>query len=111
MSRLIIMQRIIKEIKMKRISIISILILIVFLLSPYINAQQGEWYTIITYDGLNRIQYVGKAVPGSATADELWQIMLVTYEGVTTRISTTTYANGDATHKWIWDNRAAYPYS
>ena len=95
---------------MKRIAIFSIIVLVLFAIAPYVNAQ-GEWTTEIAYDTSNRIQYVGRAVPGSATTASLWQILRITYEGATTRISTVTYANGNATHKWIWDNRATYTYS
>ncbi len=95
---------------MKRLATLLIIVVFLVSLSPFLSAQ-GDWKTKIAEDVLERIQYVGMAVPGTATSDSLWQIMRVTYIGATTRIDSTDYANGDATHKWIWDDRATYTYS
>ena len=95
---------------MKRLLIFSIIALFLIGLTPFLNAQ-GEWKTKIAYDGSNRIQYVGKAVPGTATSDSLWQIKKFFYDGATTRIVDIVYANGNPTHKYIWDNRTTYTYT
>ena len=89
--------------------LILVLGLVTFLAADLIG--QGNWTTEISYDATDRIQYVGKAVPGSATSASLWLIMRITYVGATSAIADVTYAEGDATHKWIWDDRATYDYS
>lgn len=64
----------------------------------------SAYKTRIADDG--NYNYVGNAVPGSATSDAVWQIK---------RIDNTTgdidWAGGALNFKWIWDNRTSLSYS
>jgi len=46
----------------------------------------GLWSERIRYDAQNRIQYICKALPGSAEDALVWQIERIYYEGTTMRI-------------------------
>lgn len=96
---------------MKRISVISILILLLFFLSPAFTASQGLWRTEIAYDALDRIQYVGKARAGTAIGTAGWSIFKLTYDGTSSRITSQRWAGGDSSYKWIWNSRTGYTYS
>ena len=66
----------------------------------------------ITYDGTNRIQYIGECLPqfqnrGGALA---WRIKRITYEGATTRILTVLWASRSADYIHAWNLRATYAY-
>lgn len=52
--------------------------------------------------------YIGKAFPGSATTDALWQIKRIVVNGTVTSI---TYAGGDDAFNQVWDDRASLSYS
>ena len=73
--------------------------------------SEGLWTERIAYDAENRIQYVGKAVPGSAENALVWSIYLLTYEGTTERIMEKGWADGDSSQRCRWDLRATYAYS
>ena len=73
--------------------------------------QGGLWSERITYDASNRLQYVGKAVPGSAENALVWQIECIAYHGASMRIASKTWAGGDSSQKWSWTLRATYAYS
>jgi hypothetical protein len=61
------------------------------------------------YDASGNVEYVGRARPGTAKSDPLWQIQKFTYgaDGVTD----VQWAGGLAAFSHIWNNRAALSYS
>ena len=65
-----------------------------------VEAYQGKFYDDGTYT------YVGDAIPGSATSDEVWRIM---------RINNTTddydWADGDTNFDNEWDNVTDLDYT
>ena len=73
--------------------------------------MSGLWAERISYDAANRIQYIGKALPGSAENALLWAIYILIYEGATHRIIEKGWAGGDSSQRWRWDLRATYAYS
>ena len=52
--------------------------------------------------------YLGKAVAGTATSANTWQIQLLTFGG--DGDVTVTWASGDTQFSKIWDNRASLTY-
>jgi len=73
--------------------------------------SDGLWAERIAYDAENRIQYIGKAIAGSAENALAWSIYLLIYEGTTERIIEKGWAGGDSSQRWRWDLRATYAYS
>ena len=73
--------------------------------------QGGLWSERIRYDALNRLQYVAKAVAGSAESALVWQIERIYYEGTTMRITDKLWAGGDSSQKWSFTLRDTYAYS
>ncbi len=73
------------------------------------TAFQGE------YDGSDNLIYKGFAKSGSSTADPVWQIALLTYDGSGNILTITWPQNdlGNASNDYIfvWDDRATYTYS
>lgn len=55
----------------------------------------------------NKIEYLGKALPGTPTSSKLWQIQKWTYDanGFLTNIK---FAQNSADFNFIWDDRANY---
>lgn len=51
--------------------------------------------------------YIGKAAPGTAEADELWQIMKVDSSSGTS----IKYPSGSDNYSYAWSSRAGYTYS
>lgn len=68
-------------------------------------SSASEPYAIRMDDGATYL-YVGKAVPGSATASAVWQIQRITQAD-----TTVVWADGDASFNNVWDNHAALSYS
>lgn len=67
----------------------------------------------IEYSGTNPV-YIGDAPAGSATSALAWTIYKLTYDGnnnVLSRTYAQSGAQGIASNKCAWDNRAAYTYS
>ncbi len=64
--------------------------------------------TLIEFDGSGNPHYLGRAAPGSLTADPVWQIRRFTF----TANSPTAilYANSSPEFSAVWDNRASLPY-
>ena len=62
------------------------------------------------YDGSNRLEFIGKADPGSATSSACWQIKRFTYAGATTRITAIQYADNDPKYVHVLDDRASLNY-
>ena len=73
--------------------------------------QEGLWTERISYDATNRLQYIGKAIAGSAEGALLWQISRIAYDGASMRIVSTTWAEGDSGQRWSWALRETYTYS
>lgn len=62
------------------------------------------------YDGSDNMIYLGKAIPGTATATAAWQIRKMTYDG-SDNLTVIELADGNDDFDNIWDNRAALSYS
>ena len=73
--------------------------------------NEGLWTVLFAYDSLNRIQYVGKALAGTAESTLGWAIFKRIYDGTSNRIVSETWAGGDTSMKWRWDLAATYTYS
>lgn len=75
-------------------------------------AFQGE------YDMNNNLIYKGFARAGSDTADPVWQIAKLTYDGSNNLVTITwpesligySIGNPSTDYEFIWDNRAALTY-
>ena len=74
-------------------------------------SQGGLWSERIRYDAENRIQYIAKAVAGSAESALVWQISRYYYDGTSTRILDVLWAEGDSSQKWSFTLRETYTYS
>ena len=74
-------------------------------------SQGGLWSERVRYDALNRLQYIAKALPGSAEGDLVWQIQRIYYDGTSMRIFNTLWAGGDSSQKWSFTLRDTYAYS
>ena len=73
-------------------------------------SQGGLWSERIRYDASNRIQYIAKAVAGSAESALVWQISRIYYDGTSTRILDTLWPEGDSSQKWSFALRETYTY-
>lgn len=51
--------------------------------------------------------YIGKAAPGTATSEALWQVKRIAVSGTVTSI---LWADSDSLYDNIWDNRAGLTY-
>jgi len=74
-------------------------------------SQEGLWSERIRYDAQNRVQYICKARAGSAESALVWQIQRIYYDGTTTRILDTLWAEGNSSQKWSFTLRETYTYS
>ena len=61
------------------------------------------------YDGGDNLVYLGRAVPGSAKGDAVWQISKFIYSG--SNLTDVQWADGDQNYDNVWDNRASLSYS
>lgn len=79
------------------------------MLTPPISTTQEELTTLIAYDGSGRPEYIGRAIPGTAVADDGWQIQKVVYgaSGPTSY----AYPAGNNSYQYVWNDRATYAYS
>ena len=73
--------------------------------------QEGLWSERIRYDTQNRIEYICKAVAGSAEDALVWQISRIYYDGASMRILNTLWAGGDSGQRWSFTLRETYTYS
>ena len=68
----------------------------------------------ITYvasgNGAGEIEYIGLAVPGTATSASIWQIQKLIYDG-NDKLTQVLWADGNDSFDNIFDNRAALSYS
>lgn len=71
------------------------------------DGMEKIWVKGTSGGALNKIEYMGKALPGTATSASLWQIQKWTYDsdGFLTNIK---FANGKADFSFIWDSRTTY---
>jgi len=72
------------------------------------SPQPYPYQVKVAYSGTNA-EYVGKALPGTATNAPKWQIMKLTYDA-NDNVTDVKYANGTNTFTLIWDSRATYSY-
>ncbi len=66
--------------------------------------------TVLSYDANQNVEYIGKAVAGSAAADETWSITKLIYD-VNQNVTQVLYASGNKKFDKIWDSRSGYSYS
>jgi hypothetical protein len=64
-------------------------------------------YATIVDEASATITYVGKALPGTATASALWQVQKIDTSGDLT----ITWADGNADFDNVWNDRATLIYS
>lgn len=64
----------------------------------------------MAYDGSNRLQYLGYALPGSSKAAPVWLIKLLTYNAGGYQTDE-QYAGGKANFNQIWNDRASLSFS
>ncbi len=63
----------------------------------------------VQYDGSGRQLYIGIATPGSADADDKFQIFKLAYDG-SGRVTHRRFPNGDDTFDKKWTLRTTYDY-
>lgn len=66
-------------------------------------------------DANGNVIYVGRAKVGTATSDDMWQIVYLTYDGNNAVTSATWPQNDEgiasSAYEYVWDDRATYTYS
>lgn len=79
---------------------------------PYYDVSANTYAIRISYDVLNRQQYIGETMPKRQlnTNKGVWRIKQITYEGVTARIAYIRWANASSKFNFVWNLRAAYTY-
>lgn len=74
----------------------------------------GDVAQLMDYVGGTNLIYLGKAIPGSATSDDVWQIRKLAYDGSNnvTSVKWPTNPSGSASNDYTfeWDDRASYTY-
>jgi hypothetical protein len=70
--------------------------------------EGNDNYKIIIDGADTATIYIGKAVVGTETSDDHWQIRKITTVGT---VKTIAWANGDDEFDQVWDNRASLNYS
>ncbi len=74
-----------------------------------INVTDTPFTERIAYNGSNLTEYLGKAVPGTATSAATWQIKKLIYSG--NYVIEILFADGDGDFDNVWDNHASLSYS
>lgn len=69
-----------------------------------------KYSAVAEYDGNSNLVYFADAVPGMTTADPVWRIRKISYDGNGNFLKK-EWPNGDPTFSFIWDNRGSYSYS
>ena len=69
----------------------------------------SDYQMRIDYDGGANPVYIGRAIPGSTTDQDKWQIRKLTYDG--DNVTAVQFAGGHNTFGMAWDDRATYTYS
>lgn len=64
----------------------------------------------LDWDVNNNPIYIGLAAPGASTADPVWQIRHLTFDGSNNPTSI-LFANGSLNFDQVWDLRATFGYS
>lgn len=64
-------------------------------------------FVFLIDDSASPVTYIGKAIPGSDTADAVWQVRKL---DETTGL-VMTYADGNSSYDNVWDDRASLTYS
>lgn len=78
-------------------------------LNSLLNLQDNK--AIRTDEQVSGTTYVGKAHPGAATSDAVWQISRVVVTTTLPITTTITWADGNTNTDNIWDNRTGLSYS
>ncbi|MBL0320556.1 MAG: hypothetical protein IPP74_14870 [Alphaproteobacteria bacterium] len=74
--------------------------------TPHGEQTVQPTYATLVDDSGAPVTYVGSALPGSSTADAVWQIKKL---DETTGL-VTTFADGDSNFDNVWDDRASLTY-
>lgn len=70
----------------------------------------GDGYTTkLAYDSQGNLEYMGKAPPGQATSEPVWQIRRLYY--ASSLLNDIRWADGDLDFDNVWDNRATLSYT
>lgn len=70
----------------------------------------GDMLTQVEYDAAGAPLYIGRALAGSLTSEERWQIVKCTYDAAG-NLTARQFAGGDNDYSAIWDDRATYTYA
>jgi len=76
---------------------------------PEVEVGEVPYTTLTTDDGSSRVEYVGWALPGTATSAETWRIAKLSYTAGGNPLL--KWADGVATFTKEWDEKATYTYS
>lgn len=77
--------------------------------TPVYTREQG-FDMVISYDASKRTEYVGIAVPNSATSSDVWSIYRLKYDTTSGGVSIRRYADGTDARDKVWDDKATYTY-
>jgi hypothetical protein len=74
-----------------------------------LRVSQDNYTVKIVYASAGKPEYIGKAVPGTASSGAGWQIQKLTYSG--TDVTDIKWAGGSLSFTNIFDNYASFTYS
>ncbi len=75
-----------------------------------VYSREAGFDMMIAYDGSNREQYVGIAIPGSLTSASAWSIYKLEYDGTSGGVAKKRFADGTDEFSKIWDSKTSYTY-
>ena len=78
-------------------------------MKPIASEDTDNYIKLFAYDISNNLEYIGKAVIGSAADAAVWQIRKATYDSNNNLINI-KWADSYETFNKIWDSRATYTY-
>jgi len=78
------------------------------LLTARLVGLSDRYTSLISYTPAGYVEYIGYALPGTATTAAKWQIRKLTYTG--TNVISIQFASSTTKFDKIWDNRAALVY-
>ena len=77
--------------------------------SELLYALLGGYTLAISYDSSEKIEYVGKAQPGTPKDNSEWKICKIIYDA-NDNIIDLQWADGEALFTKKWDDRTLYKY-
>ena len=63
-----------------------------------------------SYDGSNRVEFIGEADPGTKDAATGWRIHKRSYDGSSSRVTKQSWAGFNSKFDKIWNDRSSYNY-